>query len=49
MGFGWLLNLHCPGFNFFAGMDHTIGKVTKQPYLPLNSNASFNLGMNFLF
>lgn len=48
MGFGWLLNLHVTGFNLYAGMDHTLGKVVKQ-YVPLNSNGSLNLGMNFLF
>lgn len=48
MGFGWLLNFHHTGFNFFLGMDQTLGKVTKQ-FAPLNSNASVNLGMNFLF
>lgn len=48
LGFGWLANIHVTGFNFFLGMDHTLGKVTKQ-YVPLSSNASVNLGLNFLF
>ena len=48
IGFGWLLNLHVPGYNFFVGMDRTLGKVSKQ-FVPLNSNASVNLGMNILF
>ena len=48
VGFGWLVNLHVTGFNLFAGMDHTMGKLAKQG-VPLNSNASFNFGMNFLF
>ena len=48
VGFGWLLNFHTTGFNFFLGMDQTLGKVTKQ-FAPLSSNASVNLGMNFLF
>lgn len=48
VGFGWLANLHCTGFNLFVGMDHTLGKLAKQG-IPLNSNAQFNFGMNFLF
>ena len=46
--FGWLLNLHTTGINFFLGMDHTLGKVTKQ-FVPLSSNAQFNMGINFPF
>lgn len=48
VGFGWMLNLHVTGFNLFLGMDHTLGKVTKE-FIPLNSNAALNLGINFLF
>lgn len=48
VGFGWLLNLHPTGFNLFLGMDHTFGKTAKQG-VPLNSNASVNLGINFPF
>ena len=29
-------------------MDHTLGKLAK-PGVPLNSNASFNVGLNFPF
>lgn len=47
-GFGWMANLHCPGFNFFVGMDRTFGKLAKQG-VPLNSNANLTLGINFLF
>lgn len=47
-GFGWLMNVNVTGFNFFIGMDHTLGKLTKQG-LPLNSNAQVNLGINFPF
>ena len=47
-GFGWLLNLHPKGFNLFVGMDHTFFKIAKQG-IPLNSNASFNVGINFPF
>lgn len=47
-GFGWLANLHVTGFNLFLGMDHTLGKLTKDG-VPLSSNASVNFGMNVLF
>lgn len=47
-GFGWLLNFSTKGFNIFLGMDHTLGKLAKQG-VPLNSNASVNLGINFPF
>lgn len=48
VGFGWIANLHCPGFNLFIGMDRTLGKLAKQG-VPLNTNGSINLGMGFLF
>lgn len=48
IGFGWLLNVHTTGFNMFLGMDRTLGKVSKQ-FVPLNSNASVNFGINFPF
>ncbi|MBD5312195.1 MAG: hypothetical protein HDS13_08610 [Bacteroides sp.] len=48
VGFGWLLNLHLTGFNLFAGMDHTLGKLSKQG-VPLSSNGAFNFGINFPF
>lgn len=48
VGFGWLLNLHVTGFNFFLGMDRMPGKLAKQG-VPLNSNMAVNLGMNVLF
>lgn len=47
-GFGWLMNLNVTGFNLFLGMDHTLGRLAKQG-IPLNSNASFNFGINFPF
>lgn len=47
-GFGWMINFYTKGINFFAGMDHTLGKLAKQG-VPLNSNAAFNLGINFPF
>ena len=43
--FGWVLNLHPRGFNFFLGMDHLLGKLSKEG-IPLSSNASVTLGMN---
>ena len=46
--FGWMLNVHTTGFNFFAGMDHTLGKLAKQG-VPLSSNAQFAMGINFPF
>lgn len=48
VGFGWLLNFNTKGFNCFVGMDHTIGKLSKQ-MIPLKSNACFNFGINFPF
>lgn len=46
--FGWILNLHCPGYNFFLASDHTPGKLAKQG-APLSSNANVSLGMNIQF
>lgn len=48
VGFGWLANVNVKGFNFFIGMDRTLGKLAKQG-VPLNSNGEINLGMNFPF
>lgn len=44
-GFGWVLNVHPKGYNFFIGMDHILGKMSKD-YIPLSSNASLSLGMS---
>ena len=46
--FGWLVNFKAPVFNFFVGMDHTMGKLCKQG-IPLSSNAEVNAGINFMF
>lgn len=46
--FGWMLNLHPTGFNFFVGMDHMLGKTSKE-FIPLNSNASFAMGINIVW
>ena len=43
--FGWNLNIHPKGFNFFIGMDHLLGQTTKE-MIPLSSNASISMGMN---
>lgn len=45
---GWVLNIHPKVFNFFIGMDHILGKQTKEG-IPLSSKASINLGMNVAF
>lgn len=45
---GWILNIHPAGFNLFVGMDHILGKQTKEG-IPLSSNANINLGMNIAF
>jgi hypothetical protein len=42
---GWLLNIRPKGFNFFVGMDHILGKQSKE-WIPLSSKASVNVGMN---
>lgn len=46
--FGWVLNVHPKGFNLFLGMDHTLGKLSKQG-VPLSSNAELSMGLNFPF
>lgn len=42
---GWVLNIHPRGYNFFIGMDHILGKQSKEG-IPLSSNASVNVGMS---
>ena len=42
---GWIVNIRPKGFNFFIGMDHILGKTTKE-FIPKTSNASLALGMN---
>lgn len=46
-GFGWIANLHVPGFSLYVAQDHTFSKTAKQG-VPLGSNASLSLGMNVL-
>ena len=43
--FGWVLNFHPKGYNFYVGMDHTLGKVSKE-FIPLNPNAAVSVGMS---
>ena len=42
---GWVLNIHPKGYNLFIGMDHLLGKMSKE-CIPLSSNASVAVGMN---
>lgn len=47
--FGWMLNFHPRGFNFFIGSDHMIFKVTPQMLPVGHASASVNLGFNVTF
>lgn len=42
---GWVINIHPKGYNFFIGMDHLLGKMSKEA-IPLSSNANVSLGMS---
>ncbi len=42
---GWVLNIHPKGCNLFIGMDHLLGRSSKEG-IPLSSNASINMGVN---
>lgn len=42
---GWIVNFHPSGFNFFVGMDHILGTMSKE-CIPLSSNANVCFGMN---
>ena len=42
---GYVLNIHPKGYNFFIGMDHILGKTSKE-FIPLSSNAGVALGMS---
>lgn len=44
--FGWVANIHTKGFSLFMGMDHLMGKLTKQG-IPFNGNSNFSVGINF--
>lgn len=45
---GWILNIHPKAINLFVGMDHILGKQSKE-FIPINSNASVNFGFNIAF
>lgn len=42
---GWVINIHPKGYNFFIGMDHLLGKTSKE-MIPLSSNVSIAMGMS---
>lgn len=42
---GYVVNIHPKGYHFFIGMDHILGKMSKEA-IPLSSNASVSLGMS---
>ena len=42
---GWVLNIHPKLINVYVGMEHIIGKMSKQ-YVPLTSNANISLGVS---
>lgn len=42
---GYVLNIHPKGYNFFIGMDHILGKTSKE-CIPLSSNANIAMGMS---
>lgn len=42
---GWVLNIHPKGYNIYLGMDHILGKTSKE-CIPLSSNVSVSLGMS---
>ncbi len=44
--FGFVANFHSKKCHFFIGMDRILGKVSKE-FIPLNSNASLSMGLNF--
>jgi len=45
---GWIVNIHPKGFNFFIGMDHLLGKMSKE-MIPLSSNSALSTGFNITF
>lgn len=47
--FGWMLNFHPKGYNFFIGSDHQFFKITPQ-FVPVGHlNTNIQLGINFTF
>lgn len=47
--FGWMVNFHPRGFNFFLGSDHQFFKITPQVLPVGRANMNLNLGMNVTF
>ncbi len=47
--FGWMLNFHPKGFNFFIGSDHMIWKVSPQFLPTAKANMALNLGFNVTY
>lgn len=47
--FGWMLNFHPRGFNFFVGTDHQFFRITPQVLPVGRANMSVNMGVNFTF
>ena len=45
--FGFLANFHSKGFNFFVGMDHVIGTVSKES-IPLSGKGNVAFGFNVI-
>ncbi|MDE6098338.1 MAG: hypothetical protein K2G24_05570, partial [Muribaculaceae bacterium] len=47
--FGWMLNFHPRGFNFFIGSDHQFFRVTPQ-FVPVgHASAQLNIGFNITY
>ncbi|WP_353738528.1 DUF5723 family protein [Paramuribaculum intestinale] len=47
--FGWMLNFHPKGFNFFIGSDHQFFTLTPQMVPVGKATASVNVGFNVTF
>lgn len=47
--FGWMINFHPKGFNFFLGGDSVFSKLNKQCFPVSRMNNSISLGMNVTF
>ncbi len=47
--FGWMLNFHPKGFNFFIGSDHMFFSLTPQMLPVGRASAAINLGFNVTF
>lgn len=47
--FGWMLNFHPKGFNFFIGSDHQAFRITPQVLPVGKANMNLNIGFNITF